>query len=88
MQSGINVPHRHWMSKKNNGDADIDHLNYTKARNQVMKLMRQSTRKYESDISLKSKNYPKVFWSHIRGRLKTKTGISTLLEDANDKKNL
>ena len=48
--------------------------------------MRQSKRKYESDIALKSKKYPKEFWSHIRSRLLTKTGDSPLLEDVNDKK--
>ena len=78
--------HRNWMAKKNYGDPEIARLNYTKARNRVTKLMRQSKRKYESDIALKSKEHPKVFWSHIRSRLKTKTGISPLLEDVNDKK--
>ena len=78
--------HRNWMWKKNYGDPEIARLNYTKARNRVTKLMRQSKRKYESDIALKSKEHPKVFWSHIRSRLKTKTGISPLLEDVNDKK--
>ena len=78
--------HRNWMSKKNYEDPEIARLNYTKARNRVTKLMRQSKRKYESDIALKSKEHPKVFWSHIRSRLKTKTGISPLLEVDNDKK--
>ena len=32
--------------------------------------------------------YPKVFWSHIRSRLKPKTGVSPLLEDVNDKKSI
>ena len=77
--------HRHWMSKKNYDDAHIARLNYTKARNKVTKLMRQSKRKYENDIARKSKTNPKAFWSHIRRRLKTKTGVSPLLEDINDK---
>ena len=73
------------MSRKKNGDAEMVRLNYTKARNQVTNVMLQSKRKYESDIALKSKQYRKVFWSHIRSKLKTKTGVSPLLEDVNDK---
>ena len=34
---------------------------------------------------MKSKSNPKAFWSHIRRRLKTKTGVAPLLENNNDK---
>ena len=46
--------------------------------------MRQAKMKFESDIDLKSMSDPKVFWSNIRSRLKTKTGVAPLLEDITD----
>ena len=69
--------HRNWMSQKY-VDAEIARLNFIKARNKVTNLMRQPKRKYESDIALKSKQYPKVFWSHTRSKLKTKTEVEEI----------
>ena len=77
--------HRIWMARKRGRGAEEARLNYTKARNKVSKLLRQSKRKYESDIASKAKSNPKSFWSHIRGKLKTKPGISPLFADKNKK---
>ena len=48
-------------------------------------MIRQTKRKFEKDVALKSKSNPKAFWWHIRRRLKTKTGVAPLLENDNDR---
>ena len=77
--------HRHWMSARGNSQAESARLRYTRARNKVRKLTRQAKRNFENDIAKKSKSNPKVFWCHIRSRLKTRSGVAPLLEDENDK---
>ena len=47
-------------------------------------MMRQAKRRFERGIAKKSKSYPKVFWSHISHRLKTKPGVAPLLENPQD----
>ena len=79
------IQHRRWMSKKGRIDADVARLSYTRIRNKVNTMIRQTKRKFEKDVALKSKSNPKAFWSHIRRRLKTKTGVAPLLENNNDK---
>ena len=79
------IQHRRWMSKKGRIDADVARLSYTRIRNKVNTMIRQTKRKFEKDVALKSKSNPKAFWSHIRRRLKTKTGVASLLENNNDK---
>ena len=79
------IQHRRWMSRKGRIDADVARLSYTRIRNKVNTMIRQTKRKFEKDIALKSKSNPKAFWSHIRRRLKTKTGVAPLLENNNDK---
>ena len=43
-------------------------------------MVRQVKHRFERDIAKKSKSDPKVFWSHIRHRLKTKSGVAPLLK--------
>jgi len=43
--------------------------------------MRNTKIKFKKDIVEQSKRSPKVFWSHARSKLNTKSGISPLLED-------
>lgn len=73
--------HRRWMSALRRNNAEGAHQDYAKARNKVKRMMRQSKRRFESDIAKKSKSNPKAFWSHVRSRLKTKEGIAPLRED-------
>ena len=46
--------------------------------------MQKTKRKFERDIASKSKDNPKAFWSFIRSKLKTKSGVAPLLSDEND----
>ena len=79
------ILHRRWMDAKTRGDAEAASLVYGKARNKVTAMMRKAKRKHEKEIALKSQTNPKAFWSHIRRKLKTKTGIAPLLENNKDK---
>ena len=52
----------------------------TKARNKVKAMIRKSKR----EIGIQSKSNPKIFWSHVRSKLKTKTGVALLFQDEKD----
>ena len=82
------IQHRRWMSAKGRVDADAARLRYTGTRNKVKTITRQTKRKFEKDVTLKSKSNPKAFWSHIRRRLKTKTDRSSTKFSDSDKANI
>ena len=82
------VMHRYWMNAKDRGDVYTARLNYTRARNKVKRLIRQDKRKFEKDIADKSESNPKLFWSHVRNKLKTKPGVAPLLANDNDKESM
>ena len=74
--------HRRWISSKNVlnvTDAENVRQAYTKARNKVKAMIRKSKREFERNIGIQSKSNPKIFWSHVRSKLKTKTGVALLL---------
>ena len=48
-------------------------------------MIRKAKRAFEKGIAHKSKRNPKLFWSHIRSKLKTKIGVAPLLKDPKDK---
>ena len=73
------------MSTKHCDVTNVTSLRYARARNKVKIMMRQAKRRFERDVAKKSKSDPKVFWSHIRHRLKTKSGVAPLLENPQDK---
>lgn len=68
--------HRRWISNRNNLDHDIHRRSYKRIRNKVKGMMRKTKRKLEKDIANRSKHCPKVFWSYVRNKLKTKSGVS------------
>ena len=61
---------------------------YTKARDKVKKLIRKSKRSFEKGIASRSKLNPKEFWKYARRNLKTKSGVSPLLQNKNDPNSL
>ena len=71
-----------------NSDRDTNRLNYSSASRKVKQLLRKKKRAFEKEIASKSKTHPKLFWSHTRSKLKTKTGVAPLLLDVKDKKSL
>ena len=73
------------MNKKTDADGELARMQYTQSRNRVKRLMRQARKRYEKSICYKSKENPKVFWSHVRQMLKTKSGVAPLLADVKDK---
>ena len=75
--------HRRWISSKNVlnvSDAENVRQAYTKARNKVKAMIRKSKR----NIGIQSKSNPKIFWSHVRSKLTTKTGVAPPLQDEKD----
>ena len=71
-----------------NASDQIIRLNFRRqyiiVRNDVKRMLRQEKKDFERKICNQSKENPKVFWSYIRSNLKTKTGVSPLLEDKDD----
>ena len=75
------------MSSKNVlnvSDAENVRQAYTKSRNTVKAMIRKSKREFERNNGIRSKSNPKIFWSHVRSKLKTKTGVAPLLQDEKD----
>ena len=76
--------HRKWIRSHNKPDFNSNRSKYNKVRNKVKKLMDKAKWNYERDICNNSKRNPKAFWKHVRGQLKSKTGIAPLLSDLKD----
>ena len=65
-------------------DKNATRLKFVQARNKAKYLIRSTKRNYEKSIASNAKWNAKPFWSYTRRKLKTTTGVSALLEDAND----
>ena len=83
-----NKKHRLWMNVTTHEERKSAQQEYTKARNRANSLLRKAKRSYERGIANDSKTIPKRFWYHARRKLKTKSGISPLLENVSDKESL
>ena len=80
--------HRKWARSTCPVERSHNRQVYVTARNRVKRLMSRARRRYEKNICDKSKTKPKVFWSHVRGKMKSVSGVSSLLESPNDKSSL
>ena len=80
--------HRQWMSARRNGEADFACHLYNKARNKLKSMLRRDKRLFEKRIAMESKSNPKAFWSHTLRKLKTKSGVASLLENEKDNNSL
>ena len=77
------IAHRQWITiKKRGANDEITRKEFKKARNKVNSMMRDLKRKIERKIAKGAKSNPKAFWAHVRGKLKTKSGIAPLLDDS------
>ena len=79
--------HKRCISSKNVlnvSDAENVRQTYAKDRNKVKAMILKSKREFERNIGTQSKSNPKMFWSHVRSKLKTKTGVAPLLQDEKD----
>ena len=77
-----------WISSKNVWnvwDAENVQQAYTKTWNKVKAILRKSKREFKRNSAIQSESNPKIFWSHVHGKLKTKTGGVPLLQDEKDK---
>ena len=80
--------HRQWIASQRRGDPVLARSRFRKASNKAKKLIRQCKRRYELSIAELSKTNPKLFFAHVRGRLKTKEGVAPLLEDPTNKSSM
>ena len=81
--------HRQWILSKNvlnDSDAEDVRRAYTKARIKVKAMIRKSKREFEKSIGIQSKSSRKIFWSHVFSKLKTKTGVTPVLQDEKDER--
>lgn len=76
--------HRLWLKSKDPEEKARNRTNYVTSRNRVNRKITQARRSYEKGICDKSKSKPKIFWSHVRSKLKSASGVSSLLETPND----
>ena len=79
--------HRRWISSENvlnASDAENVRRAYTKARNKIKAMISKSKREIESNTGTQLNSNPKIFWSHVRSKLETKTNVAPLLQDEKD----
>ena len=76
------------MAAKRQGESEALRIKYAKERNKLANLLRRARRKFEQSIASNCKNNPKAFWSHVRRKLKTMSGVAPLLEDKKDKNSI
>ena len=73
--------HRRWIKCKRRTSHSCTREAYNKSRKKVKQLIRQSKRSFEKAIASGSKQNPRQFWKYIRNKLRTKSGVSPLLQD-------
>lgn len=84
---------REKIRKKNNLARRVtrnsDHMlrkEYNKIRNKVKNEINKQRKKYEKDLSKQAKQNPKVIWSYVKSKLKTRVGIGDLHTDPENTK--
>ena len=61
----------------NASDAENVRQAYTKTRNKVKAMMHKSKREFEKNIGIQSISNPRIFWSHVRSKLKNQNWRGT-----------
>ena len=79
--------HRKWL-KSSPSNRQENRAKYVVVRNQVNRMMTLARRSHQRNICTKSKENPKVFWSHVRSKLTSTSGVAPLLESEKDKSSL
>ncbi|XP_066935599.1 uncharacterized protein [Clytia hemisphaerica] len=79
--------HQKWW-KSSPEEKEYNRAKYTPVRNRVNKLMRQAHRNYEQRICDNAKTKPKIFWTHVRNKMKSSSTVSSLIESPNVKTSL
>ena len=77
--------HNLFMEHKDKPDAELYRKSFTRARNHVRTVLRKKRRLYENEIASSAKSNPKKFYAYCQSKTRTKSGISPLLSDPNDK---
>ena len=57
---------------------DTDYVNFVKCKNELRFVTRELRKEFEISLASRSKSSPKMFWSYVISKLKTRTRIPTL----------
>ena len=57
---------------------DTDYVNFVKCKNEMRSATRKLRKEFEISLASRSKSGPKMFWSYVKSKLKTRTRIPTL----------
>ena len=57
---------------------DTDYVNVVKCKNELRSVSRKLRKEFEISLASRSKSSPKMFWSYVKSKLKTRTRIPTL----------
>ena len=79
--------HRKWIRCRGEEKSHLRAV-YNKSRSKVKRLIRQSKRSFEKGIAANCKKNPKRFWKYVRKKLRTKSGVSPLLQDKKNQNSL
>jgi hypothetical protein len=69
--------YRRWLETR----AGQDYQEYAKARNKASIECRKAKIKLEETVAAQAKNNPKSFWSYVKSKTSTRTGIDDLLKE-------
>ncbi|CAM1329914.1 Uncharacterised protein r2_g3902 [Pycnogonum litorale] len=66
--------YRRWLQTKSGQDYEA----YIKSRNKAIKACRKAKKKLEETVAAQAKSNPKSFWSYVKAKTKSRTGIADL----------
>ncbi|KAL8591660.1 hypothetical protein ACOMHN_056776 [Nucella lapillus] len=72
---------RRWQQTREKGD----YTAYLKARNKASRECRKAKRNLEATVAAEAKNNPKVFWSYVKSKTTTRSGIGDLKKENGSK---
>ncbi|KAL8608517.1 hypothetical protein ACOMHN_002750 [Nucella lapillus] len=72
---------RRWQQTQEIGD----YTAYLKARNKASRECRKAKRNLEATVAAEAKNNPKVFWSYVKSKTTTRSGIGDLKKENGSK---
>lgn len=76
----IDRKRRAWTKLKNCTN-DFNVSSYKKSRNEATSSIRQAKHNYEYSICSKVKEEPKLFWSYVKSKCKTRDKVCDLMKD-------
>ena len=76
MPLNITIRSKNW-EKYTLSRRDTDYVNFVKCTNELRSVTRKLSKEFEISLASISKSSPKMFWSYVEFKLKTRTRIHT-----------